>query len=851
MVVTSPARCLSSFLPLLRLPPPNPRHRPISRSLSLFLSHEHSSVKDTLFVSFRSHSVSQDLVKMGLLSFLNTNKQRPQPGYPELKAQSYDTTAIALPPIRGSLPVQGNGPNTLDDLKRAARKRSEAQLSARTAPLVSQHEAASPAPAPIVARLRSKSLGRPSTAPSLPNNTLPGISRPKSAGKNTPSFINPKRAPGPPYLLGVNGPEDKQTPESEHDVLPPVPPIAARFMSSLPSSPVTTTQSKGPASITGSVLSGRSDGHSSKGGKAGHVDLLDASGAFKPSDFRTRLQASGARDYGEDVAERNMGVNGVDLNSPAVLAFYALTGGAPLAYRSDGSAVDVHGNRYAAGNIPTDLANHVHGKDQDELLRMANQKMRTAQFPTRTTSLQAQPALAAAALSNDETPIADVPARRLSLHGAPVSNSSKPAKQRPLSMHPVLSATSANIASATAPEVPRSRPTTSSSSIKSSSRNQSRDRKKKKPSKEEPNRQYDHDDRTRRPRSSSSASRKARNPNRQGDFSQFNFGVAGTDKSLPPLPSSDRPSTSNGADYVPQGGSAQSRSSSQPRSHPRNRSTGAASLRSRAPQLHDIEEHLMPTPARDNGSISSITPSTVASSNNQSRHTADTSLDLGFSMPKLNQSNKMSHVRGKSSGATSGRIMSTTYASQRAQAPSPFVRPADGDDYLTTTTDGSDVESYLDKRRKRQQDGEHLLFNENRYGPTGGGLPGLFDSGFDQDPTTPTFAKPPSARSSNANSSRPPTSAPRMHTKPPSLVSWQDNSSSSSLTVSESEISKTGFSGGYDRDEEEMDGKLDVKLAVRLRKEMKKRERLPTKRRPGNTKALENYEQGHVADTEG
>ena len=36
------------------------------------------------------------------------------------------------------------------------------------------------------------------------------------------------------------------------------------------------------------------------------VDILDAQSEIKPSDFRTRLRATGARDYGEDVADRNI-----------------------------------------------------------------------------------------------------------------------------------------------------------------------------------------------------------------------------------------------------------------------------------------------------------------------------------------------------------------------------------------------------------------------------------------------------------------------------------------------------------------------------------------------------------------
>ncbi|OAQ58137.1 hypothetical protein VFPPC_11592 [Pochonia chlamydosporia 170] len=54
----------------------------------------------------------------------------------------------------------------------------------------------------------------------------------------------------------------------------------------------------------------------------GHIDLLDAQGGLKPYDFRARIQAAGVRDYGEDVAERNMGENGVDVRSVAAQEFY-------------------------------------------------------------------------------------------------------------------------------------------------------------------------------------------------------------------------------------------------------------------------------------------------------------------------------------------------------------------------------------------------------------------------------------------------------------------------------------------------------------------------------------------------
>ena len=59
------------------------------------------------------------------------------------------------------------------------------------------------------------------------------------------------------------------------------------------------------------------------------VDLLDAQSEIKPANFRIRVHAAGVRDYGEDVADRNIGENGVDLTSSKVQEFYASASPAP------------------------------------------------------------------------------------------------------------------------------------------------------------------------------------------------------------------------------------------------------------------------------------------------------------------------------------------------------------------------------------------------------------------------------------------------------------------------------------------------------------------------------------------
>ncbi|KFH42858.1 hypothetical protein ACRE_064060 [Hapsidospora chrysogenum ATCC 11550] len=875
---------------------------------------------------------------MGFLSFLKVRKESDD-AYShsglnaslEIKSQPYDATAVALPPIRGGLPVAGNGPNTLTDLKRASRKRSEAQLSTRTTTELS-------APAPMVPRLRSKSLGRPSTAPTVASAPLPH-QRPKSAGRNSnrPPFLVQKTKPGPPYLLGMTGPDaDVSADAPVADLPPPVPPIAAQFVkrnsTTAPSSLlVTTPVSTGPASVTGSAMSGGSAGAGTVGsgggaGGARYVDILDAQGAFKPSDFKTRLRATGARDYGEDVAERNLGVNGVDLNSPAVVAFYALTGGRPLAYKSDGSAVDVHGNKYAAGNIPTDLATTVQGKDRDELSALANQRIRTPRFPQRTTSLQPRPldngipaAAGDLAVRGREANKGNgsSPSRRMSVHGGPVASSSAAqSKPRPLSMHPVVSNFTTD--SAIAPDIPRIRRTTSPTPadlpFKVSSRTKSRDSttatKNKKKKNQQPKDQLprsrsakgartvvplatsghgrdtesEKKESMRRSRSASSTSLRERKQ-RHEVGSQTNLGILPTGAHMLSVPSYR---------LCPRGTQSHTENASRPRlstssaTRTRNRSIGASSMSAR-PQLDDIDEII---PCRRsswrNESVSSMAPSTTATtsthlSGKHSRHTADTSLDLGYSLPSAqkqmvpNDIGRNAHVRGKSSGTTVSSIRGPSgYKSQRAEGPSPSVRPLEMVDYATSTTEGSDIESYVEKRRRRRHDDEALLFKEDGYGQTGGSLPGLFDS-FDVDKSTaPIWSSVRAATASSQQNSRalPPTSAPNLaeftssrRVPTVSLPRWEyDDGDSSSVTTPDSDPdvrttrgtgpvrgvgSILAGDGCYDPEEEAMDEKLDVRLAVRLRKEMKRRERASIRRQTLHTKPVrETYDQGHVADTE-
>jgi hypothetical protein len=275
---------------------------------------------------------------------------------------------------------------------------------------------------------------------------------------------------GPPYLIGVSGPDiDDGVANGDQfdDEIPPVPPMPAhRVQASFVSSAASYNGSIATSGKEAPSLTSTTRNRGAGAAAGGYVDILDASGALKPSDFKMRIQATGARDYGEDVADRNMGVNGTNLHSPAVIAFYALSGGKPLAYQTDGSAVDVHGTKYAPDAIPAHLKTMEQDKNKDELLERAQRTMRRKpNFPTRTTSLE--PRMARMSMVDDlptaadmDKPLPIVPTRPKSVHGRALSPRSRANHPRPLSMHPVTASYSYDFGStdpAEVPDIPRSR----------------------------------------------------------------------------------------------------------------------------------------------------------------------------------------------------------------------------------------------------------------------------------------------------------------------------------------------------------------------------------------------------------
>jgi len=225
---------------------------------------------------------------------------------PNLKGKSYDSAIALDPPVKGSYPVAGNGPNVLDELQRSRPKRDarrQSLASTKAAPLTTS-------------RFPDDIIERPRTAP---HNGRPGggyNGKPDTHGrtrsgfsmKSPPNFFNPSRRSS-----------------IQSTVEPPPPPVPTPV--SKPSTPkpreIKTYQprkvAEPPDADVSSIFTSPYVQHQRNASQMSHrsyVDLLDAHSSIRPSRdvSRDRAKASGMRNYGEDVADRNIAA--FDLNSP-------------------------------------------------------------------------------------------------------------------------------------------------------------------------------------------------------------------------------------------------------------------------------------------------------------------------------------------------------------------------------------------------------------------------------------------------------------------------------------------------------------------------------------------------------
>lgn len=188
--------------------------------------------------------------------------------------------------ILGTYPVAGNGPNVLENLSKSQSRLGQSQVS------LNHYESA--APAPIVPRYIEE--GRPNSAPNGTQRSGFFERAKREWNRGTPSGRQSKsNSPAP-------GPRRKPIDFRE----------SQQMLQAL------------PAPVNPPFAQSRRDSLKSNGGKT-FMDILDAQSEIRPANFRGRIQATGARDYGEDVADRNIPKNGVDSEPSYLQAFHALS----------------------------------------------------------------------------------------------------------------------------------------------------------------------------------------------------------------------------------------------------------------------------------------------------------------------------------------------------------------------------------------------------------------------------------------------------------------------------------------------------------------------------------------------
>jgi hypothetical protein len=225
-----------------------------------------------------------------------------------LRGQAYDSAVARDPPVKGSYPVAGNGPNVLDELQRSRAKRESRR----------QSEAAA---APNVPRYREDPIERPRTAPNdgngrgngsvRINGNANGRTRSGFSMKSPPSFFSSSRRNSIRSTV-------EPLPIPSTPVQNPSPKPPRKVQTYQPRKAVEAEQYNG-GFVPPFAWHNRTDSHSSH---KSYVDLLEAHSNIRPSREASqhRAKALGVRSYGEDVADRNMNRRDrelrLDLTSP-------------------------------------------------------------------------------------------------------------------------------------------------------------------------------------------------------------------------------------------------------------------------------------------------------------------------------------------------------------------------------------------------------------------------------------------------------------------------------------------------------------------------------------------------------
>ncbi|KAF4998273.1 hypothetical protein FGRMN_3322 [Fusarium graminum] len=748
-----------------------------------------------------------------------------------LKGQSYKSTVAAVPPIQGTYPVAGNGPNILDQLQRAARKRSRARLSTAPQSLGQNRDHDSIAPPPMVPRFRGVSPSRPTTAPS--NQVNSQTSRPLSI---TRSFRRSNSAWSVP---------EKST-RNRLEKPPPVPSIPTHHRRA------SSTDSK----------------------RSSFIDILDAQGEFRPPNFRSRVAATGSREFGEDVAERNLDDNGSDMNDHVAKAFYRLSGGGHSALHREEQAYEEEDDDDCAP-APGVPHGDMGTKRQSWSRPISSSAWRSFSGPLGSESLRSSKSnLRDRRPETSQSPYPKTLSkqdRRRSFNAFASPPEEEHRKPRPLSLHPSMSSFTYEIpaspSSSPPPPIHRSHQTNEGRSRRKSfgrieidtvdedceesapfpivpARFKSEQRSSMYL---EPNYRYDRSD------------------SHQTRPESYHGGSTLSSYPRSELSQTSRPSSSSSMD----------------KSFSRPRTIGTVALRNQ--RLDDINEHIPIRTSSLNQSQSCITPTTMSSgfSSNinpasDSHHTPNTSIDA--SLPpsiKMDQEPEQSTANRDSFYQTDEEFPTDILVPSRMDLERDLGHPdVNMDLYLSDASEDS-VDSFVAWKEKRRNE-ESLLMKEG-YGTAGDGLPGLFEpspilmapaepptpqipsspvvSSRPKTPKSPLRSNPRSNKSTPQKSrlstrqSRNHTNTPRRtHLSPSSLDKdsdsdsfWESDVPQGPGFVSLADLGIDLRELGWDRLglTEADDAKVDIKTAMKLSKAIKKRDRQRRK-----------DEEGCAADTE-
>jgi hypothetical protein len=307
---------------------------------------------------------------------------------PNLKSKSYDSAIALDPPVQGSYPVAGNGPNVLGDIQQS---RSKTEATRRSSAIGANSAA------PTVPRVPEDIIERPQTAP---HNGRPGggytFGGAKDTSGRTRSGFTMK---SPPAIFSSNNRRN-----SMRSTIEPPSPIPAPTPTSSTPKPreVKTYQprkaaERAEADIPETFNPSFALHHrnTSSISRRSYVDLLEAYSNIQTSQdvSKHRAKASGVRDYGEDVADRNIadfGDHRLDLNSPEfsyLKSVHVSKGGATAGPREGLALANVLGQDQTTSNDIQPLRNHTKANSTRPALN--NTSRPGFVFPSRTDSSSA------------------------------------------------------------------------------------------------------------------------------------------------------------------------------------------------------------------------------------------------------------------------------------------------------------------------------------------------------------------------------------------------------------------------------------------------------------------------------